>query len=78
MHQYLPWLYFYLGYYKLREQANGKPLPNVRVLNIDLFLGKEQYRVDENNVLLMPYGQLLAHDVSVIPSDIIKDSKGEI
>lgn len=62
----------------MREQANGKPLPNIRVLNIDLFLGKEQYRVDENNVLLVPYGQLLAHDVSVISPDLIKDSEGEI
>lgn len=53
----------------MRLQTNGKALPNVRVLNIKLFLDREKYRVDENNVLLMPFGQLIAHDMSGLPLD---------
>lgn len=53
----------------MRLQTNGKDLPNARVLNIKLFLNREKYHVDENNVLLMPFGQLLAHDISGLPVD---------
>lgn len=53
----------------MRLQTNGKELPNARVLNVRLFLNREKYHVDENNVLLMPFGQLLAHDISGLPVD---------
>ncbi|XP_025194656.1 peroxidase-like isoform X2 [Melanaphis sacchari] len=65
------------GYYKLRVQTNGSPLPWPRVLDIDIFLNREIFRVDENNVLLLPFGQLLAHDISSLPNDLISDENGD-
>lgn len=65
------------GYYDLRKQTNGSALPYPRVLNVDIFLNRETYRADENNVLLLPFGQLLAHDVSGMPSDLILDENGD-
>ncbi|XP_025410681.1 peroxidase-like [Sipha flava] len=58
------------GYYELRKQTNGSALPSPRVVNINVFLTREKYRTDENNVLLLPFGQLLAHDLSGLSNDV--------
>jgi len=65
-----------LGFYKIRMQTNGSTMPSTRVVQIKLFLGREKYRVDDNNVLLMPFGQLIAHDISGLPTDIPKKENG--
>jgi len=65
-------------YQKTRQQSNGSTLPNVRLLNIELFLGREQYRVDENNVLLMPFAQLLAHDLTGMAIDSLISPQGKV
>lgn len=67
----------YSGYHAVRKQTNGSPLPNVRELNIQFFMGREQYRVDANNVFLMPFGQMLAHDTTGIKPDTLISSEGE-
>jgi len=65
------------GYYKLRLQTNGSALPYPRVLDVNIFLNREIYKVDENNVLLLPFGQLLAHDISSMPNDLVLDENGD-
>lgn len=57
-------------------QTNGSALPSPRVVNIKLFLNQEIYRGDENNVLLLPFGQLIAHDISGLLLDIPTDDQG--
>lgn len=57
-------------------QTDGSQLPSVRLINVELFLSREVYRVDENNVLLMPFGQLLAHDMSGLNTDLIRNDQG--
>lgn len=47
------------------------------MLSINLSLGREQYRVDENNVLLLPFGQLIAHDISGLPNDVSYNEIGK-
>ncbi|XP_001944613.1 peroxidase [Acyrthosiphon pisum] len=64
------------GYYSLRVQTNGSELPYPRVLDVNIFLNREIYRVDENNVLLLPFGQLIAHDISGLPNDLVSDENG--
>lgn len=51
-------------------QTDGSMLPNARELNVRLFLSREVYRGDENNVFLVPFGQLIAHDISGLPTDV--------
>ncbi|XP_025410649.1 peroxidase-like [Sipha flava] len=58
------------GYYELRNQTNGSALPSARVVDINVFLTREKYHVDENNVLLLPFSQLLAHDLSGLTNDV--------
>ncbi|VVC27283.1 Haem peroxidase,Haem peroxidase, animal type [Cinara cedri] len=58
------------GHYDFRRQTNGSKLPNPRIINIKLFLSREIYRLSENNVLLLPFGQLIAHDISGLPNDV--------
>lgn len=70
--------YYVKGHYQLRLQTNGSALPNARLVNIKLFLMREVYRPDENNVLLYPFGQLLAHDVSGQPTDAPKTNNGKL
>jgi len=70
-------IYNFSGYYDLRVQANGSALPYPRVLDINIFLNREIYRVDENDVLLLPFGQLIAHDISGLPSDLVLDENGK-
>lgn len=57
-------------------QTDGSQLPSVRLINVELFLSREVYRVDENNVLLMPFGQSLAHDMSGLNTDLIRNDQG--
>lgn len=60
----------------MRLQTNGSVLPSERVINVNVFLNHETYRVDENNVLLFPFAQSVAHDISGMPNDnIIVDGK---
>ncbi|XP_025194619.1 peroxidase-like [Melanaphis sacchari] len=66
------------GFYKFRLQTNGSVLPSTRVINIQMFLNREIYHNDENNVLLLPFGQLLAHDISGLFLDIPKKENDEI
>jgi len=40
-------------------------------------MNREIYKVYENNVLLLPFGRLLAHDISGMPNDLISDENGE-
>lgn len=61
------------GYYSLRLQTDGSVLPSSRLINVKVFLSRETYKVDENNVLLMPFGQLIAHDISGLPNDVPKN-----
>lgn len=63
----------FIGYWKLRLQTNGSLLPGPRVVDLHQFLGRELYKVSENNVLLLPFGQLIAHDISGLPNDIPRD-----
>jgi len=56
---------------------NGSALPYPRVLDINIFINCEIYKVDENNVLLLPFGKFLAHDISGMPNDLISDKNGE-
>ncbi|KAL4142192.1 hypothetical protein QTP88_004701 [Uroleucon formosanum] len=65
------------GYYGIRVQTNGSALPYPRVLDVNIFLSREIYRGDENNVLLLPFGQLLAHDISGLPNDLVLDENGD-
>lgn len=64
------------GYYKLRLQTNGKELPAPRVINLNVFLNHEIYRGDENNVLLFPFSQSLAHDISGMPNHVLTEKNG--
>ncbi|CAI6365415.1 unnamed protein product [Macrosiphum euphorbiae] len=64
------------GYYALRLQTNGIALPSPRLINVQVFLNHEIYRVDENNVLLFPFAQSSAHDISGLPNDIISEKNG--
>jgi len=41
-------------------------------------MNHEIYHVDENNVLLFPFAQSSAHDVSGLPNDIISDKDGKL
>jgi len=70
-------IYNFSGYYGLRVQTNGSALPYPRVLDVNIFLNHEVYRVDENNVLLLPFGQLIAHDISGLPNDLVSDENGK-
>lgn len=64
------------GYYKIRLQTNGSALPNSRIINTQIFLDRDVFHPDENNVFLTPFGQLIAHDVSGLAADVIKDKNG--
>ncbi|KAF0750869.1 Uncharacterized protein FWK35_00023964, partial [Aphis craccivora] len=57
--------------------TNGSALPYPRVLDINIFMNREIYKVYENNVLLLPFGRLLAHDISGMPNDLISDENGD-
>lgn len=61
----------------MRIQTNGSALPNPRLVDVNIFLNREKYSADENNVLLLPFGQLLAHDISGLLNDIIVDENGD-
>ncbi|XP_050431517.1 peroxidase-like [Adelges cooleyi] len=59
------------GKSEFRLQADGKPLPSVRLIQLKLFHGNDVRHSDrENNELLVPWGQFLAHDISYYPDDI--------
>ncbi|XP_025409881.1 chorion peroxidase-like, partial [Sipha flava] len=64
------------GYYELRKQINGSALPSARLINDKIFMGRELYHVDENNILLLPFAQLLAHDITGLPDDTLFDEQG--
>ncbi|KAL4142196.1 hypothetical protein QTP88_004702 [Uroleucon formosanum] len=66
------------GYYAFRLQSNGSALPSPRLVNLKVFLNQDIYKVDENNVLLVPFGQLIAHDVSGLFLDIPTDGHGGV
>lgn len=59
----------FVGIYKFRQQLNGSPLPEARKINIELFLNNQWYDYDELNVLLMQWGQFIAHDVALLRPD---------
>lgn len=67
---------YFEGYNQPRKQTNGSALPSERVVDLKLFMGREEYRLDENNVLLMPFAQLIAHDISGLPNDVPRNEKG--
>jgi len=52
-------------------------LPSARVIDVQVFMNHEVYRVDENNVLLFPFAQSSAHDISGLPNDIISGEDGK-
>jgi len=62
----------------MRLQTNGSVLPSERVINVNVFLNHETYRVDENNVLLFPFAQSVAHDISGMPNDNIIGEDGKL
>lgn len=53
-------------------------MPSPRIINVQVFLNHEIYRVDENNVLLFPFAQSSAHDISGLPNDIISEKNGKL
>lgn len=57
---------------------DGSALPSARVLNVELFLNREKYHVDENNKLLMPFAQLIAHDITGLPNDVPRNETSEL
>jgi hypothetical protein len=71
-----PTLFNFKGYYELRKQINGSALPSARLINDKIFMGRELYHVDENNILLLPFAQLLAHDITGLPDDTLFDEQG--
>lgn len=54
-----------LGVNKVRMSANGKELPNVRILRTSLFPNKD-VPDDINMLMVMQWGQLIAHDTTHI------------
>lgn len=68
----------FLGYYQIRVQTDGSPLPNARLLNLELFLTRETYHVDENNILLMSFAQLIAHDISGLFNDVPENKTSKL
>lgn len=60
----------FTGIYRFRQQTNGTPLPGARKINIELFLNNQWSDYDELNVLLMQWGQFLAHDISLLRPDV--------
>lgn len=70
--------YINLGYYAFRLQTNGSALPSGRMINVKVFLNHETYRIDENNVLLFPFTQSIAHDISGLPNSIVLDKDGKL
>lgn len=61
--------------YQFRRQSNGLPLPGARQINTKLFLTNQWYDYDELNLLLMQWGQFIAHDVALLRTN---DSIGKI
>ncbi|KAL4132814.1 hypothetical protein QTP88_009906 [Uroleucon formosanum] len=68
------WLAFRLCIYKFRQQSNGSKLPGARKINTQLFLNNQWYDNNELNVLLMQWGQFIAHDITLLKPDISVDS----
>jgi len=62
-------LNWFLGIYKFRQQSNGSQLPGAREINKQLFLNNQWYDFDELNVLLMQWGQFIAHDITLLRPD---------
>lgn len=62
----------------MRIQTNGSALPNARLVNTKIFLTREVYRPDENNVLLYTFGQLIAHDLAGSSNDAPKTEDGRL
>jgi len=44
-------------------------LPGAREINTQLFLNNQWFEHDELNVLLMQWGQFIAHDISLLKPD---------
>ncbi|XP_050437286.1 peroxidase-like [Adelges cooleyi] len=61
-----------------RAQNDGIPLPNPRQLQLELFLYREKRKTDDNNQFLMPFAQLMAHDISGIPNDVLYYPNGQV
>ncbi|XP_022166792.1 peroxidase-like isoform X2 [Myzus persicae] len=57
------------GIYKFRQQSNGSQLPGAREINTQLFLNNQRLDDDELNVLLMQWGQFIAHDITLLRPD---------
>lgn len=53
----------------MRKQTNGDPLPSARNIQLNIFLNKQSSYWDDQNILFMEWGQLLAHDTSLLISD---------
>lgn len=60
--------------YQFRRQSNGLPLPEARQINTKLFLTNQWYDYDELNLLLMQWGQFIAHDTALLRTN---DSVGK-
>jgi len=60
----------FIGIYKFRQQSNGSQLPGARKINTQLFLNNQWYDGNELNVLLMQWGQFIAHDITLLRPDI--------
>ncbi|XP_025417048.1 peroxidase-like [Sipha flava] len=57
------------GIYQFRQQSNGTPLPKARKINTELFLHNQWHDYDEFNLLLMQWGQFIAHDIALLRPD---------
>ncbi|XP_025201922.1 peroxidase-like [Melanaphis sacchari] len=62
------------GIYKFRQQSNGSQLPGAREINTKLFLKNQWYDFDELNILLMQWGQFIAHDITLLTPDFSVDN----
>ncbi|XP_050523245.1 peroxidase-like isoform X1 [Daktulosphaira vitifoliae] len=66
------------GINSFRTQKYGLPLPNSRKLQLDIFLNQEKRLIDDNNLFIVPFGQMIAHDISSLPVKVLRDLNGQI
>lgn len=62
------------GISKFRVQSDGSSLPNARQLTLTLFKNVSKVCDHKNNELLVPWAQLVAHDIAFSPVNSVNST----